>query len=114
LRGNDLHRPDVRSVHIAEGVNVIERVYKAPGGLIRATAVEENGCLRSVHFSGDFFIYPASALRLMESTLEGASARSEMVAACIDSFYSNGQVQSPGVTASDFAVALVGEGIPVR
>jgi hypothetical protein len=50
----------------------------------------------------------------MESALEGVLARAEAVGACVDHFYRHGQVQSPGVTASDFTVALVGEGAQAK
>lgn len=108
LRANDRRRPDLRSVHIAEGINVIERVYKAPGGLIRTTAIEDNGYFREVHFSGDFFLYPASALAPLEVSLEGISARAEYIEACIKDFYRSNKVETPGVTAADFTAALVG------
>lgn len=107
LRVNDRRRPDLRSVRIAEGINVIERVYKAPGGLIRTTVVEDNGYFRDVHFSGDFFLYPADALMSLEAALDGISARIETVEACLRDFYSANQVETPGLTAADFTLALL-------
>jgi lipoate-protein ligase A len=108
LKVNDRRRPDRRSVRISEGINVVERVYKAPGGLIRASAVEDNGTLRDVHYSGDFFIYPADALLSLETALEGIPADQATVEARINDFYRVNKPQSPGLTAADFASALSG------
>jgi lipoate-protein ligase A len=108
LTANDGRRPDLRSVHIAEGINIIERVYKAPGGLIRATAVEDNGHLRDVHFSGDFFLYPADAVMSLEAALEGVPATTQNVKARIDDFYRASEVETPGLQSADFTLALLG------
>ncbi|MFN2292904.1 MAG: biotin/lipoate A/B protein ligase family protein [Candidatus Promineifilaceae bacterium] len=106
-RRPDLRRPALRGVRIAEGVDVIERVYKAPGGLIRASAVQDNGTLRDVHYSGDFFIYPADALLALEAALEGVTAEYAPIEARINDFYRVNEPQTPGITAADFASALL-------
>lgn len=108
LMANDRRSPDLRNVRIAEGVNVVQRAYKAPGGLIRATAVERNGHLYDVHLSGDFFLFPASSLSMLEALLEDAPAQAEAIEAHIAAFYAANAIEAPGVSPSDFVSALVG------
>lgn len=105
--GNDRRESDGRSVRIAEGTNVIQRMYKSGGGLIRATAVEKDGYLYDVHLSGDFFFFPMAELPALEAALEGVAADAAAVEARLSEFYTSKAVDSPGVTPADFAVALV-------
>ncbi|MCA9893467.1 MAG: lipoate--protein ligase family protein [Anaerolineae bacterium] len=107
LTANDRRKPDLRSVRIAEGVNVIERAYKSPGGLIRATAIERDGCLTNVHLSGDFFVFPASSLVDLEMSLEGVVAESAAVEAQLTRFFESQHIELPGVTPADIADALL-------
>ena len=107
LTANDRRSPDLRSVRIAEGVRVVQRAYKAPGGLIRATAVERDGALTDVHLSGDFFLFPAASLPELEAALEGVSAQTGAVETRILAFYEDHHVEAPGVTPADFAAALI-------
>lgn len=93
-----------REVKIAAGVQVVERAYKAPGGLIRATLEIREGRVASVEFSGDFFIYPSGALDDLQTLLSGA--RIERAEAIIAEFYAGHAIQSPGVTPADLARVL--------
>jgi len=66
-RGLGLEHPEVfievggtvsqaaRDVRIATGVNVVQRLHKAPGGLLRAVSEVKDGRFESVSLSGDFF-----------------------------------------------------------
>jgi lipoate-protein ligase A len=96
-----------RSVKIAEGVQVAQHVYKAPGGLIRATVETERGRIVSAGFSGDFFFYPADSLAVLEEALAGV--RLGQVRAVIEETYRLEGIESPGVTPNDLAVALGAE-----
>jgi lipoate-protein ligase A len=107
LTANDRRSPDLRSVRIAEGTSVVQRVYKAPGGLIRATAIERNGHLYSVHLSGDFFFFPMGSLPALEAALEGVEASSAAVEAAAAEYFGNHEVEAPGVQPSDLAMALI-------
>jgi lipoate---protein ligase len=106
LLANDRRRPDVAQVKIAEGVYVVQRMVKAPGGLIRATAVSKNGWLSEVHLSGDFFFFPAASLPDMERALEGVSEDREAIEAVLAQFYRQQSIESPGVGPADFAGVL--------
>ena len=95
-----------RAVTIRSGVQVIQQAYKAPGGLIRAIAEVYEGTIASVSLSGDFFFYPAEKLADLETALVGVPL--EEVESTIARFYADHKVESPGVTAADFAHVLVG------
>lgn len=96
-----------RSVKIVEGVEVIQRVHKAPGGLIRATTEMQDGQLVDVVLSGDFFFYPADLLGELERCLVGAAQAD--VEGAIEEFYRSNGIESPGVTPHDLAIALGAE-----
>lgn len=102
LLGNDKRRPDSKQVKISEGVYVIQKMFKSPGGLIRATAVNQEGKLQDVHLSGDFFFFPAEKLLELERTLDGVSVEPEAISAAAASFYAANQIESPGVVPEDF------------
>lgn len=93
-----------RDVRIAAGVNVLQRLHKAPGGLIRATFEVKDGRLTGVSFSGDFFFYPAEKLEALETTLNDVAL--EDVEQTIAAFYSAESIESPGVVPPDLAQAL--------
>jgi len=93
-----------RQVHIATGVDVLRRVHKAPGGLIRGDSVLRQGRLSDVSLSGDFFFYPAEKLGALEEALEGIPPQE--VEAVIARFYAAEGIESPGVTPADLAQVL--------
>lgn len=107
LFANDRRRPDARQVKIREGVYVIQNMLKVPGGLIRVTAVNEDGILRDVHLSGDFFFYPAENLPKLEKALSGIPAQSEAITQAVAEFYAGNSVETPGVQPADFARVLL-------
>ncbi|MBM4430435.1 MAG: lipoate--protein ligase family protein [Chloroflexi bacterium] len=95
-----------REVKIASGVNVVQRLHKAPGGLLRATMETDENRLHSVSLSGDFFCYPEDAISQLEAALEGATL--EQVQGIVADFYARGGVETPGVTAEDWLRVLLG------
>lgn len=107
LTANDRRKPDLRSVRIAEGVNVIEAAYKAPGGLIRVTAIERDKVLSDVHLSGDFFLFPAQKVPELEAALDGVAFNAEAIEARIDTFFAEQAIEAPGLSAADIATALL-------
>jgi lipoate-protein ligase A len=93
-----------RSVKIAEGVEVTQRIHKAPGGLIRATVGTQHGQIVTVDLSGDFFFFPAARLVDLEHNLAGAVPAD--VEGTIEEFYQSNGIESPGITPRDLAIAL--------
>jgi lipoate-protein ligase A len=93
-----------RRVKIQTGVEVRQKLHKAPGGLIRGTAELRDGVLVSVALSGDFFFFPGEKLAELEEALAGtAIVEAE---AAIARFYQAQGIESPGVTPADFAQVL--------
>jgi lipoate-protein ligase A len=97
-----------RQVKIAAEIEVTQRVHKAPGGLIRATVEMQQGQIVSLGISGDFFFYPADRLVALEEYLSGV--RPEELESTIETFYRLNEIESPGVTPHDLAIALGGSG----
>lgn len=93
-----------RAVTIRSGVQVLQRVHKAPGGLIRAMVELREGVIAGVSLSGDFFFYPAESLGELEAALVGVAPKDAEGA--IARFYAEHDVESPGVAPSDLAQVL--------
>ncbi len=89
-----------REVKIRAGLNVIQKVYKAPGGLIRADYEVKEGRVKGVSVSGDFFCFPRTAIRILEKRLEDQSL--EQVEALVNAFYAEEAVETPGITVQDW------------
>lgn len=107
LHGNDRRRVKPGQVKIREGVYVIQNMMKTPGGLVRVTAVNQDGKLQDVHISGDFFFYPAQSLSELEQALINVAVKEEEIVKAIDVFYSTRNVESPGVQPVDIARLLI-------
>jgi lipoate-protein ligase A len=93
-----------RRVKIQTGVEVQQKLHKAPGGLIRGTAELRDGHVASVSLSGDFFFFPQSKLAELEEALAGKAV--EDVEAAIARFYQEQGIESPGIRPADFAQVL--------
>ncbi|MGD0172879.1 MAG: lipoate--protein ligase family protein [Anaerolineales bacterium] len=100
---NDRREKAGREVKIAEGVYVMERVVKLPGGLVRASAVNEKGRLRDVHLSGDFFFFPADRLIDLERALDNAEFDVVSLTRRIEWFFQIYDVRAPGIPAEELA-----------
>ncbi|MGA9532744.1 MAG: lipoate protein ligase C-terminal domain-containing protein [Anaerolineales bacterium] len=104
---NDARRRDGREIKIAEGVSIVQKVVKLPGGLVRVTATNKSGSLYDIHLSGDFFIYPQEAVVELEHTLEGTEYRADRLTAVIEDFFERRQVEAPGLAPNELAEAFL-------
>jgi lipoate-protein ligase A len=95
-----------RQVKIATGVNVLHRLHKAPGGLIRATVEIKGDRLNDVSLTGDFFCYPRDAISDLESVLQGVPM--EQVGSVLNDFYATHEIETPGVSMADWMKVLGG------
>jgi lipoate-protein ligase A len=107
LLANDQRQFDDTRLKIREGIYVLQKVVKLPGGLVRATAVCQDGVLSDVHLSGDFFIYPQDAIQALERALEGAPVDEAALEQTIQEFYRRNSVESPGITPQALASTLM-------
>jgi lipoate-protein ligase A len=95
-----------RTVRIAAGVDVVQRIHKAAGGLLRATLEVKDHRLAGVSISGDFFCHPEGAIAQLESALEGTPL--EQVGTTLSRFYADNEIETPGVTTDDWLKVLLG------
>lgn len=95
---------ETRDVKVASGVNVIQRLHKAPGGLLRALLEVRDQSIAHVSLSGDFFCFPRQALDELERRLRGLALRD--VASNLEAFYASGAIETPGVGVADWLAAL--------
>lgn len=107
LFANDRRNPDSKQVKIAEGIYVIQKMLKTPGGLIRVTAINNDGVLADVHISGDFFFFPATSLIDLERALEGVRMDPIAITSTVEAFYKEHQIEAPGVLPEDYSKVLL-------
>ncbi len=96
-----------QGVKIHEDVRVVESAFKAQGGLIRVVARLCDGHIDDVALSGDFTVLPSFALGALEQSVRGMKATPETLGARLQEAYGLLSIQSPGVSPSDFAVAIM-------
>jgi lipoate-protein ligase A len=93
-----------RDVKIRAGLNLVQKAYKAPGGLIRADFEVIDGSFGEIDLSGDFFCFPQRAVRELEERLKGKPTREVMK--ILTEFYGGQRVETPGITAGDWLKVL--------
>jgi lipoate---protein ligase len=93
-----------REVKIASGVRIVQRTYKAPGGLLRATLELREDRIERVALAGDFFCYPAAAIGALEEDLVGLPFAD--VGAAVAGFYRRHAIETPGVAPEDWLNVL--------
>ena len=93
-----------RRVKVSTTASIVRNVYKARGGLIRATMEINRDVVTSVDLSGDFFFYPSDGVANLEERLTGQPAA--QVPEVVRAFYAEGLFDSPGITPDDLIAAL--------
>ena len=106
-----LQQPGVK---IHEDVHIVESAFKSQGGLIRVIARLREGRIDDVSISGDFTLLPSFALGALEQSLRGIHATPETLTTKIDEAYYRLDIQSPGVTPSDFSTAIMNAVAPLQ
>lgn len=88
--------------------NELRALFKSPGGLIRASLVvdAQSRRIREAFITGDFFAYPRRAILDLEAQLKGVPAEAAPVGQVVDAFFAEGQVEIPGVSATDMRRVL--------
>ncbi|OGO42827.1 MAG: hypothetical protein A2Z04_09585 [Chloroflexi bacterium RBG_16_57_9] len=94
-------------VKIHADVQVVEKAYKAPGGLIRVLARVHEDRLEDVSLSGDFTLQPALAVAALEQALRGQHLTADGLRGQITELYQRLAVQSPGITVEDWVQAVM-------
>jgi lipoate-protein ligase A len=82
--------------------------YKGPGGkLVRIRLREENGIIRQVKITGDFFLVPEESLPKLEKMLEDVPIREKELRLLIDRFFRGTGAQGLGITSEDLVKAIL-------
>ena len=89
-----------RVVKVRSGLEVVQRMHKATGGLIRAEFVVEDGCYKEVAISGDYFCFPKDTVSRLQSSIEDSPTK-EIVKVVTD-FYQMGRFEWPRVEIDDW------------
>ena len=97
-------RVEGRVVKVRSGLNVVQRMHKATGGLIRVEFTIEDGKYKSVTISGDFFSFPRDAVVRLAAMLE--DCRTDNASKVISDFYQTEKFEIPGVTVDDWSQAF--------
>jgi len=82
-------------------------IHKSKGGLIRSFITIENGMIKDITISGDFFLFPEEAIFNMLEQLKGTAAKREDIQRKIEMVYEKENIQSPGTSPSDFTESIM-------
>jgi lipoate-protein ligase A len=93
-----------RELKIRGGANVVHRVHKALGGLMRGDFEIRDGRLVNVSLTGDFFCFPPDGIHRLEDVLEGRLI--EEANDIIDKMYLRGEMETPGIDTGDWMRVL--------
>ena len=89
-----------RVVKVRSGLEVVQRMHKATGGLIRAEFVVEDGCYKEVAISGDYFCFPKDTVSRLQSSIEDSPTKE--ILKVVTDFYQMGRFEWPGVEIDDW------------
>ena len=87
-------------VKVRSGLEVVQRMHKAPGGLLRAEFFVEEGQYKEVSISGDYFCFPKDTVSRLEKAIEGSPTKE--ILKIVTGFYQTGQFEWPGVAIDDW------------
>jgi lipoate-protein ligase A len=93
-----------RTVKVRSGLELAQRIHKAPGGLMRAEFRIEEGRYRELSISGDFFCFPSGFVVRLEAGLEGLAV--EDLRRSIEALYAGVQADTPGIGMDDWLALL--------
>lgn len=93
-----------RQMRIRSGVNLVHRLHKAPGGVIRADFEIMDRRYRELCLSGDWFCYPRDAVSVLESEIQGVKI--DDLKPTVERFYAEHRFETPGITIEDWMAVL--------
>lgn len=81
--------------------------HKSRGGLIRSFVKLEGNLIKDIAFSGDFFLFPETAIEQITQSLKGVSATSDSVLIAVRSVYESQGITAPGTAPEDFTTSIM-------
>ncbi len=82
-------------------------IHKSKGGLIRSFVTIENGVIKDIGISGDFFLFPEEAFFKIAEKLKGIPAKRGEIQEIIEKTYEKENIQSPGTEPCDFTESIM-------
>ncbi len=82
-------------------------IHKSRGGLIRTFLTTENGSIKEISISGDFFLFPEEAIFKLIEQLKGTPLKREEIQRNIERTYEKENIESPGTAPSDFTESIM-------
>lgn len=88
------------------GISNGSSVYKVDGGkMIKITLAIDDGVIRDIRITGDFFVHPEDAVELLENKLVGTRI-DDLVVNIDNEFAGNANVQLVGISTKDIVHAV--------
>ncbi len=84
-----------------EGMNKAELKVKG-GKLIKCSVEIEGNCIKTIRYTGDFFLHPEEYIEKLENELTGIPASPETIKTIIEEFFKNTEITLIGASAEDF------------
>jgi len=88
-------------------IKTLQGIHKSKGGLIRSFVTVQNGKIKEISISGDFFLFPEEAFFRIVEEIKGIKAEREEVELKIKEIYERENIQSPGTLPSDFTESIM-------
>lgn len=89
-----------RVVKVRSGLEVMQRIHKATGGLIRAEFIVEDRRFKEVTISGDYFCFPKNTVSRLAAAIEGSLVQE--IAKVVTDFYKTDYFELPGLEVDDW------------
>jgi lipoate-protein ligase A len=93
-------REEGKKVKVRAGLELLQRVHKAAGGLIRSEFTIADGRYRDVSISGDFFCFPRDTVDRLAGALEGKKVKD--INQILGDFYAKTGFELPGIQIDDW------------
>jgi len=81
--------------------------HKSKGGLIRSFVKLDGNRIQDIEFSGDFFLFPETAIEKIAETLKGVYATSDSVLDAVRLAYDLEGIIAPGTVPEDFVTSIM-------
>ncbi|MEX5729564.1 lipoate-protein ligase A [Rhodovulum iodosum] len=94
-------------VKIAADTHLTESAVKAPGGLIRVHLLNREGRVADLMISGDLTCLPPDGLDRLAAALKGVALDAAALTGAAAQVLEAGGIETPGVSPSDFAAAIL-------
>ena len=94
-------------VKISSGTHLTEAMFKAQGGLIRASLLAHEGLIADLMLSGDFTCLPPEGVDLIAEALIATRLDAEAISAVVAEATERLGIEMPGIAPADIASAIM-------